>query len=98
MLKWDYNNITKTRLFKYIKNFVSKTEIFHIKILGEPVLTSTHNQWFWAEIRKNIVYLVNPSFFVVFFFVYTKVGFKGAKLYSSCIVSEGILSQVPDNF
>ena len=41
--------------------------------LGEAVLTSTHNQCFWTEIKKNNVYPCKPQLY------YIKVGFKGVK-------------------
>ena len=56
-------HITKTLVFKYIENFTTKnlkfsdknSDIFHISA-HEAVLTSTHNLFFLAEIRKNNVY------------------------------------------
>ena len=72
------NSITKTLLFKYTENFTTKknskfsdknSDIFHISAqnidcgyLLEPPLTSTHNLYFWAEIRKIMYTSVNPSF------------------------------------
>ena len=66
-------DITKTRLFKYIENFITKnwkfsdknSDIFHISAQNigsgyslEPPLC------FWAEIRKIMYTPVNPSFTV----------------------------------
>ena len=83
--------IMKTRLFKiYWKFHHQKLKVFWYKfwyfpyfcskhrlwVSLEPPLTSAHNIWFWAEIRKNNVYPCKPQFY------YIKVGFKGSKLYS----------------
>ena len=49
-----------------------ETENFKIKkLIFFVFLTSTHNLCFWAEIRKNNVYLCKPPFY------YVKVGFRG---------------------
>ena len=69
MHRWFH--ITKTSLFKNTENFTTKTWkisdkilIFFKFLLGEAVVTRTHNLCFWAEIRKTMYTPVNPSFTV----------------------------------
>ena len=80
--------ITKTRLFKYIENFISKnTENFQIKISdifhisaqnidcgysSEPPRRGGSNEY--PRNKKNNVYHCKPQFF------YIKVGFKGVNI------------------
>ena len=57
------NGITITRLFKYIEISPQQTESFQIKcLIFFAVLTSTHNLFCWAEIRKITYTPVNSSF------------------------------------
>ena len=47
------------------ENFqIKNSDIFHIsdRNIAEAVITSSHNLWFWAEIRKLMYTPVNPSF------------------------------------
>ena len=81
-----------------IKNFRYFLKIFAQNIdcgyslepphLDETVLTSTHNLYFWAEIRKNNVYPCKPQF------NYIKVGFNGSNLYRHVFV---MLNQLQSN-
>ena len=65
----------KICLFKYTENFITEKWKFSDKNgSNEAVLGSTHNLYFWAEIRKNNVYLFKPQFY------YIKVGFKGVRI------------------
>ena len=74
--KHAYSNILKISPPK-TESFRIKIQIFCIFLLKKHrlwVLVSTQNVCFWAEIRKNSVYLCKPQFY------YIKVGFKGVKI------------------
>ena len=78
---WSESFITKTRLFKYIENFISKNWTFSDKNSDfqnidrgyslEPTLSKN---------KKNMcnVYPCKPKFY------YIKVGFKGVKIILAC--------------
>ena len=53
--------------------------------LAKAVLTSIHNLFFWAEIRKNNVYPVNPSFTIF------EWDLRGSKLYMYVFVMKCIM-------
>ena len=64
----NWNFTTKNWKFQikiliFFSYFCSKQNVgTRLNRLGEAVLTSTHNLCFWAEIRKIMYTLVNPSF------------------------------------
>ena len=84
--KHAFSNILKILLPKNENFQIKKYWYFHISTqnidcwysLEPPRLT--HNLCFWAETRKIMYSLVNPSFF------YIKVGFKGSKFYRRVFV------------
>ena len=83
--KHAYSNVLKILLSKNENFQIKNSDILHFYIKNidcgyplEPprraVLTSTHNLWFWAEIRKIMYTPVKPQFY------YINVGFKGVKI------------------
>ena len=64
-------DITKTRLFKYTEIFTTKNSKFSVKnsdifsyfCSKHRLWVSTHNLWFWAEIRKNNLYPCKSQFY-----------------------------------
>ena len=73
--------ITKTRLFKYIEHFTTKTGKFSDKKKSDIFHISTQNIHCgysflcFSKIRKNNVYPCKPQFY------YIKLGFKGGQNY-----------------
>ena len=87
--KHTYSNILKTLLPKMKIFRYKNSDIFHISaqkhrlwVLGEAVLTSTHNLCFLSRNKKNNVYPCKPQFY------YIKVGFKGSTLYRYVFVMQ----------
>ena len=63
--KHAYSNILKISPPRNWKFSDKNSDIIHISAQNidcEAVLTSTHNVWFWAEIRKIMYTPVDPSF------------------------------------
>ena len=86
-IKINCISITKTRLFKYIKNFSSKKKLkfsdkktvifFHISAQNIDCgysLEPPRRSMFLSRNKKNNVYPCKPQFY------YIKVGFKGVKI------------------
>ena len=60
--------ITKTSLFKYIENFISKNGKFLNKKFWYFSHSKEYSQsMFWAVIRKLMYTPVNPSFLLLYF-------------------------------
>ena len=89
-------HLQKLKIFRHKK----KSDIFHISApnidlgsrsnrLAEAVWTSTHNLWFWEQIRKIIYYHVNPS-------LQYKRGIKGIKIiYSRTSMARTPMARLP---
>ena len=101
----DFCSVTKTRLFKYIEHFTTKTKSFQIKILiffffffftfllKRKIVGTRSNEYTQSMVlsrnKKNNVYPCKPQFYCI------KVGFKWVKLYRHVFVMKSV-NGLPD--